>query len=60
MFYGSRCVKGSTSDSAEAQKDGTLWRGFTPTQNVTLSTLSKHFLMAYIITINMIIIIKLF
>lgn len=32
---------------------------FTPTQNVTLSTLSKHFLMANIITINMIII-KLF
>lgn len=32
---------------------------FTPTQNVTLSTLSKHFLMANISTINMIII-KLF
>lgn len=32
--------------SPEAQRDGTLWRGFTPTQNVTLSMLLKHFLMA--------------
>lgn len=36
----------STSESPEAQRDGTLWRGFTPTQNVTLSMLLKHFLMA--------------
>lgn len=27
MTYGSRCVEKSTSESAEAQRDGTLWRG---------------------------------
>lgn len=59
MTHGSGCVERSTPDSAESPERWHTVTWFTPTQNVTLSTLSKHFLMANIITINMIII-KLF